>query len=148
MKSAPERNRYLRGLRAWTGFRQVAFPVERAERAGGQSKYSYRALIKLALDGLFAFSTMPIRAAMVLGAGAVAAAILYSLWAIIERLFLSSSPQGSPRGFTGIIVVVTFLSGMNLFFMGVIGEYVGRVYEEVKARPMYVIERVIGSAER
>ncbi len=142
MRSAPERNRYLRGLRAQRpSFRQRAFPVERAERAGGHSKYSYRSLIKLALDGLFAFSTMPIRAAMMIGALGVAAAILYALWAVFEKIFFKSQ---TPLGFTGIIVVVTFLSGMNLFFMGVIGEYVGRVYEEVKARPMYVIERMVG----
>ena len=142
MRSAPERNRYLRGLRAWAGFRQRALPVERAVRAGGSSKYSYRALIRLALDGLFAFSTTPIRAAMFLGACGIFAAVLYSLWAVVERLFLHRSPQG----FTGIIVVVTFLSGMNLFFLGVIGEYVGRVYDEVKARPLYVIDRIVGTA--
>ncbi len=142
MQSAPERNRYLRGLRAWAGFRQRPFPVERAERAGGRSKYSYRALIRLALDGLFAFSTTPIRAAMLLGACSIFAAILYALWVIFERLFLHEAPQG----FAAIIVIVTFLSGMNLFFMGVIGEYVGRVYEEVKARPMYVIDRIVGGA--
>ena len=141
MKSAPERNRYLRGLRAWAGFRQRPFPVERAERAGGQSKYSYKALIRLALDGLFAFSTIPIRAAMFLGACGVGVAVLYSLWAVFAKVVLNQSPQG----FTAIILVVTFLSGMNLFFMGVIGEYVGRVYEEVKARPMYVVERIVGS---
>lgn len=140
MRSAPERNRYLRGLRAWAGFRQCAVPVERAERAGGTSKYSYRALIRLALDGLFAFSTIPIRAAMFLGACGVGAAILYAVWAVYQRLFM----QRSPQGFTAIIVIVTFLSGMNLFFMGVIGEYVGRVYEEVKARPLYVIDRIVG----
>lgn len=142
MQSAPERNRYLRGLRAWAGFRQRPFPVERAERAAGSSKYSYRALIRLALDGLFAFSTTPIRVAMVLGACSVGAAVLYALWAVFERLFL----QRSPQGFTATILIVTFLSGMNLFFMGVIGEYVGRVYEEVKARPMYVIDRIVGGA--
>jgi dolichol-phosphate mannosyltransferase len=142
MQSAPERNRYLRGLRAWAGFRQRPFRVERAERAGGQSKYSYRALIRLALDGFFAFSATPIRAAMLLGACSIFAAILYALWVVFERLFLHEAPQG----FAAIIVIVTFLSGMNLFFMGVIGEYVGRVYEEVKARPMYVIDRIVGGA--
>lgn len=141
MQSAPERNRYLRGLRAWAGFKQRPFPVERAERAGGHSKYSYRALIRLALDGLFAFSTIPIRAAMFLGACGVAAALLYALWAVLERLITHESP----KGFTAIILIVTFLSGMNLFFMGVIGEYVGRVYDEVKARPMYVVERIVGT---
>jgi polyisoprenyl-phosphate glycosyltransferase len=142
MRSAPERNRYLRGLRAWAGFRQRPFLVERAERAGGHSKYSYRALIKLAFDGLFAFSTMPIRAAIFLGACGAFGAILYSVWAIIQRLFLSRAPQG----FAATIVIVTFLSGINLFFLGVIGEYVGRVYEEVKARPMYVVERLVGAS--
>jgi glycosyltransferase involved in cell wall biosynthesis len=140
MKSAPERNRYLRGLRAWAGFRQVAFPVERAERAGGRSKYSYRALIKLALDGLFAFSTMPIRAAMLVGACSVFAAMLYAIWVVIEKIVFNRAPAG----FAAIILIVTFLGGMNLFFLGVIGEYVGRVYEEVKARPMYVVERMVG----
>ncbi|HEY3933486.1 MAG TPA: glycosyltransferase family 2 protein [Gemmatimonadales bacterium] len=140
MRSAPERNRYLRGLRAWAGFRQRALPVERAERAGGTSKYSYRALVRLALDGLFAFSTIPIRAAMFLGALGVGLAVLYVIWVVFQRLFLGRVPQG----FAAIIVTITFLSGMNLFFMGVIGEYVGRVYDEVKARPMYVVERMVG----
>lgn len=142
MQSAPERNRYLRGLRAWAGFRQKAYPVERAERAGGRSKYSYRGLIKLALDGLFAFSTTPIRAAMLLGACSVFASMLYAVWVTIEKVFL----HRAPAGFAAIILIVTFLSGMNLFFMGVIGEYVGRVYEEVKARPMYVVDRIVGGA--
>jgi dolichol-phosphate mannosyltransferase len=140
MRSAPERNRYLRGLRAWAGFRQRPLPVERAERAGGTSKYSYRALIRLALDGLFAFSTIPIRAAMFLGALGVGLAIVYVIWVVFQRIFLNRAPQG----FAAIIVTITFLSGMNLFFMGVIGEYVGRVYEEVKGRPMYVVDQVVG----
>ncbi|HEY4319667.1 MAG TPA: glycosyltransferase family 2 protein [Gemmatimonadales bacterium] len=142
IRSAPERNRYVRGLRAWAGFRQIGLPVERDSRVAGTSKYSYAALVRLGLDGLFAFSTIPIRAAMFLGLGAVGVACLYAAWAVFQKLVL----QHSPQGFTGIIVVVTFLSGVNLFFLGVIGEYVGRVYEEVKARPMYVVERVIGQS--
>lgn len=139
IRGVPEHNRYLRGLRTWVGFRQTGLAVERAERFAGQSKYSYRALLRLAFDGIFAFSIAPLRAAAVLGAVAVLLSALFTLYAIYARVVL----QRSPQGFTALIVVMTFLSGMNLFFLGVIGEYVGRVYEEAKARPLYVIGRVI-----
>jgi glycosyltransferase involved in cell wall biosynthesis len=139
IRSVPEHNRYLRGLRTWVGFRQTGIAVERAERFAGQSKYSYRALIRLAFDGIFAFSIAPLRAAAVLGAVAVLLSTLFTLYAVYARVVL----QRSPQGFTALIVVMTFLSGMNLFFLGVIGEYVGRVYEEAKARPLYVIGRLI-----
>jgi glycosyltransferase involved in cell wall biosynthesis len=139
IRGVPEHNRYLRGLRTWVGFRQTGIAVERAERFAGQSKYSYRALIRLAFDGIFAFSIAPLRAAAVLGAVAVLLSTLFTLYAVYARVVL----QRSPQGFTALIVVMTFLSGMNLFFLGVIGEYVGRVYEEAKARPLYVIGRLI-----
>jgi dolichol-phosphate mannosyltransferase len=140
IRSAPERNRYLRGLRAWAGFRQCGIVVERAARAGGESKYSYTALLRLALDGLFAFSIIPIRAAMFLGAVATAGAMLFALYAIYAKLVLDRSPAG----FTSILLVVTFMSGVILFFLGVVGEYVGRVYEETKGRPLYVVEEILG----
>ena len=139
IRRAPEHNRYLRGLRTWVGFRQTGLELERAERFAGQSKYSVRALVRLAFDGIFAFSIAPLRAAAVLGAFAVLVATLFALYAIYARVVLNQSPQG----FTSLIVVMTFLSGMNLFFLGVIGEYVGRVYEESKARPLYVIDKLI-----
>ncbi len=139
IRSAPEHNRYLRGLRTWVGFRQTGLPVERAERLAGRTKYSLRALFRLAFDGIFAFSTAPLRAAAVLGAVAIGLATLFALYAVYARLVLDKSPQG----FTSVIVVMTFLSGINLFFLGIIGEYVGRVYEEAKARPLYLIGRLI-----
>ena len=140
IRSAPERNRYLRGLRAWAGFRQCGIVVERAARAGGVSKYSYGALFRLALDGLFAFSIIPIRAAMLLGALATLGATIFAVFAVYAKLVLDRSPQG----FTSILLVVTFMSGVILFFLGVVGEYVGRVYEETKARPLYVVEEIFG----
>ena len=97
-------------------------------------------LIKLAADGVFAFSIVPIRAAVVLGAAAMFVSTIYVLYAIFAKLFLRESPQG----FTALIVAVTFLSGVVLFFLGVIGEYVGRIYEETKARPLYIIGRIAG----
>lgn len=139
IRRAPEHNRYLRGLRTWVGFKQTGIRLERQERFAGRSKYSVRALIRLAFDGIFAFSTAPLRAAAVLGTVAVLLATLFAFYAVYARLVLHQSPQG----FTAVIVVVTFLSGMNLFFLGVIGEYVGRVYEESKARPLYVIDQLI-----
>lgn len=143
IRSAPERNRYLRGLRAWAGFRQQGMAVERAARTAGESKYSYRALFRLALDGLFAFSIVPIRAAMFLGAVTIVIALGFVLYAIYAKVVLDRSPQG----FTAIILITTFLSGVILFFLGVVGEYVGRVYEETKGRPLYVIDRVLGDGD-
>ena len=98
-------------------------------------------LLKLAMDGIFAFSIVPIRAAALLGAVAVGVSMLYVVYALYYRFFLHESPQG----FTALIAAVTFLSGVLLFFLGVIGEYVGRIYEETKARPIYVVERVAGT---
>ena len=139
IRSAPEHNRYLRGLRTWVGFRQVGLEVERAERFAGKSKYSLGALIRLGFDGIFAFSTAPLRAAAVLGAIGMLLSSVFALYSVYARLVLDRSPQG----FTAIIVVVTFLAGLNLFFLGIIGEYLGRVYEEAKARPLYVVGRLI-----
>lgn len=140
IRRAPERHRYLRGLRAWTGFRQVGIPVERAARAAGRPKYSLGRLVELGLDGIFSFSIVPIRAAAVLGALAIVLTVLFALYAIWARLVWGQVPQG----FTALLTVVTFVSGVLLFFLGVIGEYVGRIYEEVKARPLYVVDRVVG----
>lgn len=139
LRLAPERQRFLRGLRSWVGFRQVGIPVERQERPTGHSKYSLRRLLGLAFDGIFAFSIVPIRAAALLGAAAVALSGVFALYALYAKFAL----QRSPQGFTSLILVITFLSGVNLFFLGVVGEYVGRVYEEVKRRPLYVVGRII-----
>ena len=141
VRRMPEHHRYLRGLRSWVGFRQTGVPVEREERHSGKSKYGLPRLLKLAMDGIFAFSIVPIRAAALLGAVAVGVSMLYVVYALYYRFFLHESPQG----FTALIAAVTFLSGVLLFFLGVIGEYVGRIYEETKARPIYVVERVAGT---
>ena len=136
----PEHHRYLRGMRSWIGFRQTGVPVERAERHSGRSKYSPLRLMKLAFDGIFAFSIVPIRAAALIGAFVTLLSIVYVLFALYAKIFLQKSPQG----FTALLIAVTFLSGVVLFFLGVIGEYVGRIYEETKARPQYIVGRVIG----
>lgn len=141
VRQMPEHHRYLRGMRSWVGFRQTGLTVERAERHSGKSKYSVMRLMKLAADGIFAFSIVPIRAAALLGAFVMFLSGLYVLYALYAKVFLRESPQG----FTALLVAVTFLSGVVLFFLGVIGEYVGRIYEETKARPQYVIDRIVGN---
>lgn len=143
MRRTPERQRYLRGLRAWAGFRQLGIPVERAGRHAGESKYSFGRLVELGLDGIFSFSIVPIRAAAFAGAMAAGLALLFAVYAVYAKIFLDRSPQG----FTALLVVGTFLAGVLLFFLGVIGEYVGRIYQEVKARPVYVVDRVVRSRE-
>lgn len=139
IRSSPERQRYLRGLRAWVGFRQCGLEVDRLERHAGKSKYSTGKLVKLALDGIFAFSIVPLRLATIVGALAVVIALAWAAFVLYAKLFLDQSPQG----FSSVIITIVFLSGANLFFLGVIGEYVGRTYEESKGRPLYVVDEVV-----
>jgi dolichol-phosphate mannosyltransferase len=138
----PEHHRYLRGLRSWVGFRQIGIPIERAERHSGKSKYSALKLVKLASDGIFAFSLLPLRAATLLGALALTACGIFALYSLFAKFFLSRSPQG----FTALVFLITFLSGVLLLFLGIIGEYIGRIYEEIKARPIYIVSKVIEGA--
>ncbi len=138
----PEHHRYLRGMRSWVGFRQIGIPVERAARHSGKSKYSVIRLMKLAADGIFAFSIVPIRAAALAGALVMFLSSIYVIYSLYAKMILHESPQG----FTALLVAVTFLSGVMLFFLGIIGEYVGRIYEETKARPQYVIRQIARGA--
>jgi glycosyltransferase involved in cell wall biosynthesis len=143
LRQMPEHHRYLRGMRSWVGFQQTGISVERGERHSGKSKYGFLPLLKLAADGIFAFSIVPIRAAALLGAATIVFSLLYTIFSIYVKFVLHLAPTG----FTAIIIMVTFLSGVLLLFLGVIGEYVGRIYEETKARPLYVIGRVIGTSK-
>jgi dolichol-phosphate mannosyltransferase len=140
VRHSPERNRYLRGLRTWYGFNQKGIELERDARHSGKSKYNLRRLFKLAFDGIFAFSVIPIRLATVVGLFAVTCSVLFAIYALIAKFAFGQSPVG----FTALIFAITFLSGVQLLFLGVIGEYVGRIYEEVKQRPHYVVKQVIG----
>lgn len=139
IRTSQERHRYLRGLRTWVGFRQVGIEIERAERGAGDPKYGWRDLFRLAFDGIFAFSVVPIRIATIAGAFAIAVTFLYSLYALVAKVVFDESP----KGFTALFLGLTFVSGVQLLFLGIIGEYVGRVYNEVKRRPLYVVDRVI-----
>ncbi|HEY9426373.1 MAG TPA: glycosyltransferase family 2 protein [Gemmatimonadaceae bacterium] len=139
LRRTRERNRFLRGLRAWVGFKQACIEVDRPERHAGKSKYGIRKLLGLAFDGIFAFSIVPIRAAVLVGGIAIALSSMFAIYALFAKLFLDQSP----RGFTALTLLIVFLSGVHLFFVGIIGEYVGRVYEESKGRPIYIVARAI-----
>jgi glycosyltransferase involved in cell wall biosynthesis len=139
LRIMPEHDRYLRGMRSWVGFRQIGIPVERAERFAGQSKYGLLRYLKLASDAIFSFSVVPIRAAAGLGFLAVFLSALFSAYAVVAKFVFHQSP----KGFTALLLLITFLSGVLLLFLGIVGEYVGRIYEEVKARPVYVIDKKI-----
>jgi dolichol-phosphate mannosyltransferase len=140
VRQSKERRRYLRGLRTWVGFQQKGLPVERPARQAGSSKYTARKLFGLAFDGIFSFSTLPLRAATVTGMVGVLASFVYLGYAAYARFWRNESPQG----FTALVALITFLAGIQLFFLGVIGEYVGRIYEETKMRPHYVIKKRVG----
>lgn len=138
IRRMPEQHRFLRGLRTWVGFRQIGIPIERSARHAGRTKYSPIKLLKLASDGIFAFSVVPIRAAAVLGVTAIGLSCLFAFYSVYAKFRMHS-----PQGFTALILTMTFLSGVNLFFIGIIGEYVGRIYEQTKGRPHYVVLKVL-----
>ncbi len=135
----PERNRFVRGIRSWVGLEQVGLPYERAARRAGETKYSYGRLITLALDGLVSFSYVPLRVISMMGIGVSIISILLAIIYTIQKVFWGLSPPGFPT----TIVAIFFLAGIQLITIGVIGEYVGRIFEEVKRRPMYVVRQVI-----
>lgn len=138
IRKMPEQHRYIRGLRTWVGFRQIGIPVQRSARHAGHTKYSPLKLLKLASDGIFAFSIVPLRAAAGLGAAAMGLSLLFALYSLYAKFRLHS-----PQGFTALILAMTFFSGIILFFLGIIGEYVGRIFEETKGRPHYVVLKIV-----
>jgi polyisoprenyl-phosphate glycosyltransferase len=139
LRETKERHRYLRGLRTWVGYRQTGIHVEREARNFGRTKYSSARLVGLALDGLISFSVAPLRAAAALGLLTIVVSSAFALYSLYSKIVLNQSPAG----FTALIVVISFMSGVQLLFLGVIGEYLGRVYEEVKGRPQYVVDQIV-----
>jgi glycosyltransferase involved in cell wall biosynthesis len=135
LSSMPERSRFLRGMTRWVGFRQTVVTYDRASRAGGQSKYTMRAMLHLALDGVVSFSTLPLRIASVLGLIVSLIGAAYGVITVIQRLV----GDVAVPGYTSLLVAVLLLGGVQLACIGIIGEYLGRVYEESKARPLFLV---------
>jgi polyisoprenyl-phosphate glycosyltransferase len=144
IRAAPEHHRYLRGLRSWVGFRQAGIVVERDDRFAGTTSYGPLKLLKLASDGLFSFSIVPLRAASMLGLLAVVLSSIFSLYTLYAKLML----HRAPAGFTALMLFLSFFSGVQLLFLGIVGEYVGRIYEETKRRPLYVVGAVVRGGTR
>lgn len=140
LRQMPERHRFLRGMVAWTGFRQTAILYERPERFAGQTKYPVTKMVQYALDGILSFSTRPLQMAIALGLTTVGLSMLGIVYALVMRIFTSVWVEG----WTALIIAVLFLGGVQLLSLGIIGEYVGRIYGEVQRRPLYVVRHKIG----
>ena len=147
LNQMPEHNRFVRGLRAWTGFRQIGLTYERHSRAAGEAQYTLSKLIALAADGIFSFSTIPLRIVTWLGLAVSGLAGVIMVLLFIQRIFrdfFESIGQAPPPGFATIVIAIFFLGGVQLICLGVIGEYIGRIYDEVKRRPLWIMRDYLG----
>ena len=141
LNAMPERNRYVRGLRAWVGFRQTAVPFDRPPRYAGEPKYTFAGSFGLAVNGILALSKFPLRVATYFGLLVSLASFLLGAWYIVQRMLGNS---GLVRGWASIVVIVLFLGGVQLLTIGIIGEYLSRIYDEVKQRPLFVVRERLG----
>lgn len=141
LNQMPERNRYIRGLRAWVGFRQTEVPYTRDPRYAGTVKYTFRKSLALGINGLVSFSTVPLRLSTYVGLVAAAIALLMVVLVIYWRLFEPNSPV---TGFATIAIAIFFIGAVQLICLGILGEYVGRIYEEVRGRPLYTLTEIVG----
>ena len=139
----PERDRFLRGMVSWIGFKQVAVIYDRAPRRAGESKYPLMKMLRFAVDSVLSFSFVPLRLAIWVGFGAIAASFAGIVYALVIRLYTTDWV----RGWASIFTAVLFLGGVQLITLGIVGEYVGRIYAEVKLRPLYVVRERLGFAD-
>ena len=144
LNTMPERNRYIRGLRSWVGLPQTSVPFERDPRFAGEVKYSFRKSLSLAGNGLVSFSRLPLRLSTYIGLLAAVMALLMAVLVLYWRIIAPTSPL---TGFATIMIAIFFLGAVQLVSIGILGEYVGRIYEEVKGRPLYVLSEVVGFAD-
>ena len=144
LNAMPERNRYIRGLRSWVGFSQIAVQFQRDPRFAGKVKYTFRRSLGLAISGIIAFSKVPLRLATYLGLFSAGLALLMVILVLYWRLF---EPSSRLIGVTIIAVAIFFLGAVQLVCIGILGEYIGQIYEEVKGRPLYTVKEVGGLSE-
>jgi len=140
IRKMPERNRFMKGLFAWSGFRQAAVEYDRSEREHGQTKFNYWKLWTLAIDGITSASTAPLRIWSYLGALIALTGMLFALWIVVRTVLYGVDVRGYPS----LMVAILFFGGLQLLSLGILGEYVGRVLIEVKQRPIYVVRERIG----
>ena len=137
LKEVKERNRYVRGLISWLGFKQTSIEFERQERFAGETKYPLRKMLKLAFDGITTFSYKPLKLASYIGTIISLGSFAYLIFVIVQRLFF---PETVQPGWASTLAVSLFFNGITLLMLGIMGEYVGRIYDEVKGRPLYIIK--------
>jgi len=144
INALPEHNKFLRGLFSWVGFKQTPFEYERKERFAGKTKYPLKKMLKLAKDGIFSFSIKPLKIVGTMGTISIAISLIILIYAILSYIF---DWNNLTAGWTSLMVTMTFLSGMILISLWMIGEYIGRIYDETKRRPQYIIERTFNIGE-
>lgn len=142
LNAMPEHDRFVRGMVSWVGFRQTALPYKRAPRFAGTSKYPLRKMVRFAADGILSFSTKPLQIAISMGLTAAALALAGIVYALGLRIFTDIWVEG----WTTLMIAVLFIGGVQLISIGILGEYIGRIYNEVKRRPLYIVERDIRAA--
>lgn len=142
--SMPERDRFVRGMVSWVGFKQTALPYKREARFAGDSKYPLKKMISFATDGILSFSIKPLRLSVSLGMACAGIAFLGILYALVLRLFTNIWVEG----WTALMIAVLFIGGVQLISVGILGEYIGRIYNEVKRRPLYVVDQVVGDISK
>jgi glycosyltransferase involved in cell wall biosynthesis len=140
----PERDRFVRGMVSWTGFRQIGVPYRRAARFAGETKYPVTKMVRFAVDGILSFSSKPLRLSTLMGFVSAGLALLVILYALAMRLFT----QRWVAGWTALIIAILFLGGAQLISLGIIGEYIGRLYGEAKRRPLYLVRETLGMDAR
>ena len=140
LRAMPERDRFVRGMVSWVGFRQTALPYSRADRFAGKSKYPLRKMLRFAADGILSFSTKPLQMSVALGMIFAALALVGIFYALFLRLFTNIWVEG----WTALMIAILSIGGVQLISLGILGEYVGRIYNEIKRRPLYVVQEHIG----
>ncbi len=141
MNMMPEQSRYLRGMRSWVGFKQLGYEYDRDARAAGEAKYGWKKLFDLAFNGIFNFSDFPVRFISRLGIMIILLSFAYIGYVLFQKIFFGNVPAG----FTTLIISITLFSGVQLISIGLIGEYVLRIYNQVRSRPLFVIDKIITS---
>jgi glycosyltransferase involved in cell wall biosynthesis len=143
LNELPEESRYIRGLRTWVGFKQIGFEYERSGREFGVTKYSLSKLFKLAFNGIFNFSELPIKFITGLGLITVFGSVIYLISVLVKKFFFGSVPEG----FTALIAAITLFGGIQLICFGILGEYIVRIFFQVKKRPNFIVKNIIINKE-
>lgn len=139
LNKMPEESRFIRGMRTWIGFKQIGLEYERNARAAGNPKFTLGKLIKLAYNGIFNFSELPIKFISMLGVSAISISLVYLIYTILKKIIYGTVPEG----FTALLFTIILFSGVQLITLGIIGEYVLRIFFQVKGRPLYIIKKRI-----